>query len=119
MGSKHYNTLVEKFKLADIYVNQGSVDLADTLRDAVLWDAIGNLGQNHPFVLDCMQETANTHRRQNRTTEGIDLMVQVVSRRERVLGPFHDDTLMSLQTLCDWCEKDEAIEMLLERECWP
>lgn len=118
VGSKHYNTLVEKSKLADIYFNQGSVDLADTLRDAVLWDAIGNLGQNHPFVLDCMQETAITQRHQSRTTEGIDLMVQVVSRRERVLGPFHDDTLISLQTLCDWCGKDEAIEMLLEEQSW-
>lgn len=115
VGSAHYETLIEKKKLVDIYFNQGLLAQADALEDEILRDAWA-LGLDHPFTLDCMHGAALTRKRQNRNAEAIQLLVQVVSRRERVLGPFHDDTLMPFATLNDWCGDDEAIELLLEAE---
>lgn len=113
-GSTHYDTLVERQRLASIYFNQGHVERADKMEDEILKDSIDNLGPDHPFAMKCMVEIAITRKHQNRDAEAIQLMAQVVGRRERILGSFHDDTLMSFQTLCDWCGSDEAIEMLLE-----
>ena len=43
-------------------------------------------------------------------------MRKAVSRREKVLGPFHDETLVSFEILCGWCGQGEAMEMLLDAE---
>lgn len=116
MGLTHHDTLVERQRLACIYFSQGHVERAGAMEDKILKDSIDSLGSDHPFAMTCMNETAITRKHQNRDTEAIQLMTQVVSRRERILGPFHDDTLMALKTLCDWCGSGEAIERLLEAE---
>ena len=116
VGAAHYDTLVEKLKLVDIYFNEGSVEQADALEDEVLKDSVYRLGPEHPFTIQCANWTAITRKRQGRDTEAIQLQVQVVNWRERYLGPYHDDTLMPFGTLCEWCGTDKAIEMLLEAE---
>lgn len=116
VGIAHYDTLVSRQKLVDIYFHKGLVELADTLEDRILEDSIRSLGLNHPFTLRCMHDTAITRKRQGRIPEAIQLMVQVVSQREKVLGSFHDDTLMPFGTLCTWCGDQDAIEKLIEAE---
>lgn len=116
VGLTHHDTLVERQKLAYIYFSQGLVEQADAMEDEILKDSIDSLGSDHPFAMTCMSETAITQKRQNRDTEAIQLMTQVVNRRERILGPYHNDTLMAFKTLCDWCGTDEAIERLLDAE---
>lgn len=116
VGSAHYNTLFDRQKLVDIYFHKGLVELAETLEDQLLEDSTRSLGRNHPFTLGCMHDTAITRKRQNSDLEAINLMVQVVSQREKVLGSFHDDTLMPFGTLCGWCGNQEAIERLIGAE---
>lgn len=116
VGSTHYDTLLERQKLVEIWFHKGLVEQADTLEDELLRDSAQSLGPDHPFTLECMHGMAITRKRQNRDAEAIELLVKVVSRRERDLGPFHDDTLMPFETLCGWCGQDEAFEMLFEAE---
>lgn len=116
VGSTHFETMVEKQKLANIYFNKGHVEEADALDDELLRDSLLNFGPDHPFTLGCMQRTAIARKRQNKDVEAAQLIAELVSRRERTLGPFHDDTLMPFKTLCDWCGNNEAIEMLLKAE---
>lgn len=116
VGPTHFDTMIEKQKLATIYFNKGLVKEGDKLDDELLRDSIYNFGRDHPFTLGCMYRTAETRKRQNRDVEAVRLLAELVSRRERTLGPYHDDTLIPFETLCNWCGKDEAIEMLLEAE---
>lgn len=116
VGSTHYDTLLERLKLVEIWFHKGLVEQADELENEVLRGSIWSLGLDHPFTLECMHGLAITRKRQKRDTEAIHLLVQVVSRRERDLGPYHDDTLMPFGVLCEWCGQDEAFEMLLEAE---
>ena len=116
VGSTHYDTLLERLKLVEIWFHKGLVEQADKLEDEVLMDSIRGLGLNHPFTLECMHGMAITRKRQKRDREAIQFLVQVVSRRERDLGPYHDDTLMPFGILCEWCGQDEAFEMLFEAE---
>jgi len=116
VGPTHFDTMIEKQKLASIYFNRGLVEEGDRLDDELLRDSIDNFGRDHPFALGCMDRTAETRKRQKKDVEAARLLAELVSRRERTLGPYHNDTLIPFKTLCDWCGKDEAIEMLLEAE---
>lgn len=116
VGPTHFDTMVEKQKLATVYFKKGLVEEGDILDDGLLSDSIDNFGRDHPFTLGCMYRTAEARKRQNRDVEAVRLLAELVSRRERTLGPFHDDTLIPFETLCNWCGKDEAIEMLFEAE---
>lgn len=116
LGSTHHDTLKEKSKLVDIWFHRGLVKQSDELEDEVIKDSEHSLGSDHPFTLKCILEVALTRRRQSRDEEAIRLMVKVVSRREKALGPFHDETLMPFGLLCEWCGQDEAFEMLFEAE---
>jgi len=116
LGPTHYETLLEKQKLVDIYLQQGHVEQSDSLEDEITKDSIRRLGSDHPFTIECMHDTAITRKRQSRDVEAIQLIIKVVNWREKNLGPYHDDTLMPFNTLCEWCGTDKAIEMLLDAE---
>lgn len=116
LGSAHYDTLKAKLKLVDIWFHRGLVEQSDELEDEVMNDSDRSLGSDHPFTLECMHEVALTQRRQCRDKDAVELMRKAVSRREKVLGPFHDETLVSFEILCGWCGQGEAMEMLLDAE---
>ena len=116
VGSSHYETLTVKLKLVDIWFHKGLVKQSGELEDEVMKDSERSLGSDHPFTLKCILEVALTRKRQSKDEEAIRLMVKVVSRREKALGPFHDDTLMPFGLLCEWCGQDEAFDMLFEAE---
>lgn len=116
MGIAHYDTLLARKDLANIYFREGLLDRAAMLEDEVLKDSTYGFGRDHALTLVCMHEKAIILKAQRRDAEAIQLMAPVVSRRERILGPFQDDTLMALQTLCEWCGKEKAVEILLDAE---
>lgn len=116
LGPGHYDTLVSRKTLANIYWDKGLVDMTDKLEGEILRDSMNSLGPDHRFTLECMHDTALTRKQQNKSEEAIQLMVQVTNLREKKLGAFHDDTLDSIGTLCEWCGDDEGIKMLLDAE---
>ncbi|KAL4782389.1 hypothetical protein BJX76DRAFT_369205 [Aspergillus varians] len=105
-----------KLRLADMYQKGGDEEKTELLEVEALQDSIRILGHNHSFTLKCLYFRAITHKRQKRDSEAIQLMVQVTHREEKLLGPYHDDTLQSFHMLREWCGDEVAIEKLLEIE---
>ncbi|KAL4790654.1 hypothetical protein BDV19DRAFT_372080 [Aspergillus venezuelensis] len=105
-----------KMRLARVHQKKGDKDRAQHLEDEALQDSIRTLGHHHAFTLRCLYFRALTHKRRNRDSEAIELMVQVCHREEKLLGAYHYDTLESFHMLREWCGDDAAIEKLLNFE---
>jgi hypothetical protein len=60
------------------------------------------LGEEHPDTLSSMANLAFTMKEQGRAMEAINLMVECVQLRDRVLRPKHPYALTSATALADW-----------------
>ncbi|KAJ0414986.1 hypothetical protein BJY00DRAFT_294203 [Aspergillus carlsbadensis] len=115
-SAPRYNTLERKLGLADIYRAKGDKEKVEKLENEALTGSIEALGQDHPFTLRCIYFIAITHRQCGRDSEAIQLMTYVTHKEEKILGPYHDDTLQSFHMLCEWCGDEAATQKLLDFE---
>ncbi|KAF7595434.1 hypothetical protein BBP40_006056 [Aspergillus hancockii] len=111
-----YDILSNKQTLSTIYWHKGLVQESEKLGIELLKDSIRELGPSHPFTLKCKYFVAIYLNRHGKKAEAIELLIEVTNKEEDILGAFHDDTLMSIGTLSEWCGSDKAINMLLDAQ---
>ncbi|MCJ1369865.1 hypothetical protein MMC20_001077 [Loxospora ochrophaea] len=112
LGTEHPDTLKSMDNLAITYSNQGRYADAEILRTQVLETRKQVLGTEHPDTLESMADLASTYSSQGRMTylswtyrgqlrlkEAVELGMQVLDTRKRVLGAEHPDTLNSMNDL--------------------
>ncbi|MFC8776219.1 tetratricopeptide repeat protein [[Kitasatospora] papulosa] len=115
LGSEHADTLTTRSNLATSYWQDGRIDEAITLFEAVLTDGEQTLGPDHPHILTSRSNLAASYRQAGRTDEATALSEAVLTDLETLLGPQHPSTLTTRSNLatCYWQagHTDEAIAL--------
>ena len=92
LGEEHRNTLLSMSGLADIYLDLGRLDDAETLDRDALEVQRRVLGKEHPDTLGTMNGLADVYMSQGRYDEADRLFGETLHGMRRVLGDDHPDT---------------------------
>jgi tetratricopeptide (TPR) repeat protein len=119
-GEAHEHTLAAMSNLGQTLYELGKYAEARQLQERVL--AASRLPDDHPITLRMKGNLASTLSYLQDYRSAADIQRQVVEAQERVLGPDHPDTLLSLKkmaevlTACDdWTGSREMLERALDR----
>jgi len=101
LGSKDHDT--QRINLADNLARMlretGNVAEAEANFEELLEEVKDALGENHLFVLSCMNQLAVTYQKSGKIEEATQMHRQCLQHRVKVLGPLHADSLQSTSNL--------------------
>lgn len=119
LGPEHPETLTAGNNLAVLRADQGQLEEALRLNEAVLEARRRILGNDHPDTTMSMNNLGDLYRQCDRLSDAERLLKEAVDVRRRVLGVGHHDTLVSMNNLSNvWVlqKKTRMAESLL-KEC--
>ncbi len=118
LGPKHPLTRATRHNLANLLILNGDLKRAEPLIQNMLTDPNEASDPDHPMVLRALQAQALFLQKSGDSAAAAALYRDVWDRRERVLGRFHPDTLLTRNnlavTLGDSGAVDEALTLLLD-----
>lgn len=99
LGLRHPKARRITLALANTYRNQGKIDEASALEDAVLQACVACLGHNSHETLTTMDRLGETRWTQGRYSDAKMLLEHALDGLTRIMGPKHEDTLTAMWNL--------------------
>ncbi|KAF2451256.1 TPR-like protein [Karstenula rhodostoma CBS 690.94] len=96
LGEDHPHTIQSRANLAQIYVTSGDMAGAEMIIRETLRIHVVKLGEDHHLSLHILNNLGYLLLGQDRYAEAAETLYRVASKRDRVLGPQHCDTLASM-----------------------
>ena len=105
-------------ELALAHSDMGDLDTAERLNAAALAAAEATLPENDPLRLTVLHDRVAMLMHLGRLDEAREPLDRVIEGRRSVMGPEHEDTLASLQTLAFWHERKGQAKESEELATW-
>ena len=112
LGADHQETFRWMSKLADA-VQPGDAGLALRLHRFTAGRAADALGTKHPRTLFCRHHLGICLYETGETEAGLDLLREVLDRREQALGPGHPDTTATARALVRRLDPEEGTQAVV------